>query len=102
MRIERLFVALILLTVVLIYLSDAILHNVITISPNSHQRYELYNDSINGGNTQAHVLDDKEYYQWQCLLKKGKTNYPYCGFAIELGESLSQGINLSNYNNIKL
>jgi len=99
---EKALFLLLLLTIVLLLGHDFFLNNIIKISPTSHQNVNLYNDSINGGNTSTTLFDSTKMYKWQCELSKGNTNYPYCGFEINLGASISEGIDLSDYKFIKI
>jgi len=101
-KLDKILFTLLLGTVVLLFAHKAILHHVITISPHSHKTFKLYNDEINGGETTTKLLDTTQAYQWQCLLIKGSTKYPYCGFEINLGSSLSKGVDLTDYQYLKV
>lgn len=99
---EKALFILLLLTVVLLLGHKTFLNNIITISPKSHQNVSLYDDAINGGNTRTLLFDYRDHYKWHCQLSKGSTNYPYCGFEINLGSSISKGINLNDYKYLKI
>lgn len=99
---EKALFILLLLTVVLLVGHKSFLNNVMTISPISHQSVALYDDSLNGGKTKTVLFDNRGTYKWHCELSKGSTNYPYCGFEINLGSSISEGIDLTNYKSLKI
>jgi len=101
-KLDKILFILLLVTIGLLFGQKSILSNVITISPQSHQMFKLYNDEMSGGKTTTKLLSTKHTYKWQCLLIKDSTPYPYCGFEINLGTSISKGVDLTDYEYLKI
>jgi len=101
-QLEKTIFLLILITVILLLAKQPLLKHVITVSPQSNHDYLLYDDASSGGQTTTNLQVTNKEFKWQCELFKGNTKYPYCGFEIFLGKSLSHGIDLSRYNSIKV
>ncbi|MGL1958781.1 MAG: GGDEF domain-containing protein [Colwellia sp.] len=99
---DKLLFTLLFITSILLVSQKSILNNVITITPKTHPQFELYDDNNKGGNTKQQVFESEVLYKWQCILDKGNTDYPYCGFLINLGKSISNGIDLSDHKSLKL
>lgn len=99
-RSEYLLILLVLATLLAIVFEKSILHTQMVITPNDGHKVGVYTDVLSGGNSIAKLIDSNNYH-WQCILQD-QFAYPYCGFEIFLGKSQTQGIDLENYNNIKL
>lgn len=60
----------------------------------------LYADETSGGNSTVQWLD-KDKGAWLCQLRKGE-KFPYCGMSLLTTGDHSKGIDLSNFNAVKL
>lgn len=99
-RLEIILIALVLLTVIAIVAEKKILQASMSITPQSGYSIEVYDDGRSGGNSHAVIINPPNF-QWRCALKD-KFAYPYCGFQIFFDPKRENGIDLSNYNKIRL
>ena len=99
-RLEIVLIALVLITLVAIIAEQKILQASLVITPQSGNFIEVYDDKRNGGNSQS-TITDPQNFRWQCTLRD-KFAYPYCGFEIFFDPQREHGIDLSNYNKIRI
>ena len=89
-KFEKLILLTFLLSVIAVLAEKLILEDVILIDVNQDLNWYLYDDNRSGGGTVTDSLLITDRFQWQCELKKGSINYPYCGLQIELGAEFSR------------
>lgn len=99
-RLEIILIILVLLTIVAIIAEKKILQASMSINPQSGYSIDVYDDTRNGGNSHAEMVNPQNF-QWRCVLKD-KFTYPYCGFEIFFDPKRENGVDLSNYNKIRL
>lgn len=99
-RLEIILISLVLLTIIAIIAEKKILLASMSITPQSGYFIEVYDDTRNGGNSKAEMVNPQNF-QWRCQLKD-KFAYPYCGFEIFFDPKREHGIDLSHYNKIRL
>jgi len=102
LRFEKTLLGLLVLTVLAVVGQQWLLHETFIIEPSQRFSHRLYSDEVSGGNTQIEVISSTgEQYEWRCNLR-AEYAFPHCGFEIRLTEDHLQGIDLSNYRNVKL
>lgn len=99
-RLELILISLIAITLLAIALEKKILRTEMVITPHDGHKVSVYTDVLSGGNSLATVIDSNNY-QWQCELRD-QFAFPYCGFEVFLGKSQTQGVDLRNYDTVKL
>lgn len=99
-RLEIVLTSMVLLTLVAIIAEKKILQSSITITPQSGYFTEVYDDKRNGGNSISKILNPQNF-EWRCTLRDAFA-YPYCGFEIFFDPKREHGVDLSNYNKVRI
>jgi diguanylate cyclase (GGDEF)-like protein len=99
-RLEIVLILLVVITLLAIAFEKTILRTELTILPNDGHKVATYTDELSNGNSLAPLLS-AENYQWQCDLRN-QFAYPYCGFEIFPGKDFTQGVNLNDFNTVKV
>jgi diguanylate cyclase (GGDEF)-like protein len=89
------------LTLIALLLPGHWLEHSLIIAPENYQFIYTNDDRVDGGTSQARLID-KNGYTWECDLSKANTNHPFCGLEIVLGKDRSTGVDLSKYQALKL
>ena len=75
---------------------------VIKVTP-SQFNFAATNDQQQGGISTTSLAIENDVALLQCRLGKGPSyQWPYCGLSIDLGDSMSQGMDLQGFHTIKL
>ncbi|MDO3383556.1 GGDEF domain-containing protein [Gilvimarinus algae] len=102
LRLEKTLFVLVVLTAVAIFGRDWLLRETFVIDPAADFNSRLYGDKNAGGTTDTELLSrSPEGFEWRCDLRSGSA-YPYCGFEIFIGESRTRGIDMSDYQKVRL
>ena len=99
-RLEIVLTLMVLLTLVAIIAEKKILQSSISITPQSGYFTEVYDDKRNGGNSISKILNPQNF-EWRCTLRDAFA-YPYCGFEIFFDPKREHGVDLSNYNKVRI
>jgi len=97
-RIEAVLLLLVMLTIIAIVAERPILQTSITLDA-SDGFVAKYDDSGNGGLSTSEITDPKGM-SWVCNLVESDT-YMYCGFELVLDEEREDGLNLSNFDQVR-
>lgn len=98
-RMEAVLAIFIALTLVAIVAERQILKTGFTIDA-SDGVVSVYNDSVDGGLSTSTIID-REAAEWQCVLAD-QDAYSFCGFELIFDQNRTDGLDLRNYDGIKL
>ena len=99
---DKLIIALFIITLIAVFSAEKILQKTINITPKTVIFYTAYADEASGGNSKLNVLANPDAYHWTCKIKNSSIAHPFCGFELSLSHDREEGIDLSNFNRIKL
>lgn len=99
-RLEKALGALVLLTFIAIIGEHRILKTSLVIEPFAGFTTVVYADGTSGGNSTIEYIDEK-LFKWRCTLRS-QYDYPYCGFEVVFDEERQQGLDLTNFNRIRI
>ncbi|WP_020208111.1 GGDEF domain-containing protein [Gilvimarinus chinensis] len=102
LRLEKSLSVLVFVTALALFGQDWLLQQSHVLVLNKHTPVRFYSDKVAGGNSEAQFLaKTPNNFTWRCNLLEGNA-YPYCGLEIILGESVSRGLDLSRYKQVRL
>jgi diguanylate cyclase (GGDEF)-like protein len=90
----------VLLTIFAIAAQEYILARNFVIDNHTGQSLHLYDDRESGGDSRIY-LDNPGTMEWRCELG-GKYDYPFCGFEVLLDAGRDSGIDLSNFDRVRI
>ena len=90
-----------LATLAMLFLHNAIPTNQLSLFPVPEESVQIFADGIDANGNSAVEWINQAENKFRCHLKPG-ADYPYCGYVRILGNSLSEGINLSQYEGFKI
>jgi diguanylate cyclase (GGDEF)-like protein len=99
-RLETTLGVLLLVTILAIVGEKRILQSFLRITPASGYDIKVFDDAKNGGNSHAELIDPA-HFEWRCTLRD-KYLYNYCSFEIFFDPQREHGIDLRNFNKIRI
>lgn len=96
---EKALGALVVLTLVAVLAERALLKTTLTLDPADFV-HDHYSDRQDGGNSESELLDS-EALDGRCVLR-GEKNYPFCGFEVIFDPDRVEGLDLRNFEHIRL
>ncbi|MDQ2075933.1 GGDEF domain-containing protein [Marinimicrobium sp. ABcell2] len=89
----------VVLTLVAIVAERPILQTGFTIDAR-HGEVSHYNDSVDGGLSTSEIIDS-DAMEWRCVLAE-QAIYSFCGFELILDQARTDGLDLRNYDRIRI